>query len=71
MWFRLSPLAVGLRSEHEVAAFGRVSLNGRQVLEVLLSAWRALNTEMTALQPMNTEWVPSRLLLNDRSVTCS
>lgn len=46
--FRLPPLSVGLQSEHEVAAFGRISLNRRQVLEVLLSAWSALSAEMTA-----------------------
>lgn len=56
--------SVGLQSKHVVTAFGSSSLNRCQLLEVSLSAWSALNIEITTLQPMNTELVQSSLFLN-------
>lgn len=60
--------SVGLRSKHVVTAFGSGSLNRCQLLEVSLSAWSALNIEITTLQPMNMELVQSSLFLNYWSV---
>lgn len=56
--------SAGLLSKHVVTAFGSHSLNGCQLLEVSLSAWSALHTEITTLQSMNTELVQSCLFLN-------
>lgn len=57
--------SVGLWSKRVVTAFGNSSLNRCQLLEVSLSAWSALNIEITTLQVMNMELFFSELLIGD------